>query len=246
MNSGADSARQIALPFAWIRRFDFAAYIAGRNHAAVAALKALSLGEGGGNIYLWGRAGTGKSHLLHAVCGAASARQKNAGYIPLRQIRELSPDLLQGLDSLDLVCLDDLDQLAGKPDWERELFHLFNRMREAGKALVFASRLGPREISIELPDLKTRLAWDLGFLLEPPDDETLIRALRERAAERGLDLPEEIAQYIMTRCARDTHSLFRLLERLDETALERQKRLTIPLLRELLDRGYDPDARKIP
>lgn len=238
MNRDGNSARQIALPFAWIRRFDFASYIAGRNHAAVAGLKALAAGEGSGNIYLWGRTGTGKSHLLQAVCGAASDMQKNAGYIPLNQIRELSPALLQGLDSLDLICLDDLEQLAGKTDWERELFHLFNRMREAGKALVFASRLGPQEISIDLPDLKTRLAWDIGFLLEPPDDDTLIRALRERAAERGLALPEEIARYIMTRCARDTHSLFRLLERLDETALARQKKLTIPLLRELLDRGF--------
>ena len=237
MNQVADSGRQIALPFAWVRRFDFASFIAGRNHAAVAGLKALAVGEGAGNIYLWGRTGTGKSHLLQAVCGAASVAQKKAGYIPLNQIRELSPALLQGLDSLDLLCLDDLEQLAGKTDWERELFHLFNRMREAGKALVFASRQGPQEISIDLPDLKTRLAWDLGFLLEPPDDDALIRALRERAAERGLVLPEEIAQYIMTRCARDTHGLFRLLERLDETALARQRRLTIPLLRELLDRG---------
>ena len=235
MNKGTGHQQQIALPFVQSLRFAFDSYIASRNGEAVAGLRRIAGGESGGNIYLWGRPGTGKSHLLQAVCRSARDRQRNAGYIPLNQIQDLAPALFHGLEVLDLLCIDDLECLAGKPEWELELFHLFNRMRDAGKPLIFASRQGPQEIAIQLQDLKSRLAWDLGYLLSPMEDDVIMRALQQRAAERSFALPDEIAQYIVTRCARDTHSLFRLLDRLDEASLVRQKKLTIPLVRELID-----------
>lgn len=195
------------------------------------------MGQVTGNIYLWGRPGTGKSHLLQAVCTCAQDNYRTAAYIPFAQLDEFTPELLHGLESLDLVCIDDLGRIAGRNEWETALFHLFNRMREANRSMIFAARQGPLEIALGLQDLKSRLSWDLGYYLTPLDDESVAIALKQRAGARMFDLPDEVVSYIVSRVARDTHNLFRLLDQLDDASLASQKKLTIPFVKRLIDTG---------
>jgi len=225
---------QIPLPFIHFDRLDFDAYVAGPNGPAVDILKRTAQGQARGNLYLWGASGTGKSHLLQAVSTTAADNGMRVACIPLAQIAELAPGMLQGLEMLDLVCIDDLQYAAGSAPWEQALFHLYNRLREQDRPLLMSADQGPQSIGMQLPDLKSRLAWDLVFHLHPLDEVSLIQALQQRAQARLFDFPDEVLDYLVKRASRDTHSLFRLLDRLDRASLASKKKITIPFVRDTL------------
>lgn len=226
---------QIPLPLAGRDRPGFELFRAGDNAAAVAALQRIAGGESTGNLYLWGEGATGKSHLLHAACRDAAQAGRRAVLIPLAARGTLTPALLDALEGLDLVCVDDLDAVAGQADWEQALFHLFNRSREAGRSLVFTACTAPAGVAIALPDLKSRLGWDLTFRLAPLAEADRFAALRERAAARGIEIPGEVMDFLVRRVARDMHSLFDWLDRLDHASLAAGKRLTVPFVRRLIE-----------
>jgi DnaA-homolog protein len=215
----------------------FSGFIAGPNAEAVTSLRD-RIGEWR-SLYLWGDRGTGKSHLLQAACHASATRGAAAVYLPLALNHEYTPDILDGLESLALICIDDLQAIAGLDEWERGLFHLYNQARERGGTIVLAGDRAARSLGLGLLDLVTRLGWDLVFQLHPLDDQGLGEALRLRAEALGLELPEEVVVWLLRRCARDTTVLFALLERLDHASLSAQRRLTIPFVRELVG---TPDA----
>jgi len=228
-------AGQIPLPFARYEQLDFATYRTQANHEAVASLKQLAAGVENRNHYLWGQCGTGKSHLLQSACTRASAANRSAAYIPLRLSQSLSPALLTGLATLDLVCIDDLDVIQGQARWEQAIFVLFNEMRECRKPLLFSADHSPKGLAIAMPDLKSRLAWDLVFHLAPMDEASLIQALQERAHTRMFELPDEVVEFLVKRVSRDPHTLFSILDQLDTASLQSQKKLTVPFVKSILD-----------
>ena len=120
----------------------FANYYPGGNGDVVRMLRD-SLATEGEFIYLWGGSGSGKTHLLQAVCHLASARTQPLAYFPLREIVSLSPDVLEGVEQLPLVILDDIDAVAGRVEWERSVFHLYNRIRDRGGRLIMAGSHSP-------------------------------------------------------------------------------------------------------
>ncbi len=184
-------------------------------------------------VFLWGEAGSGKSHLLQAACHASGVA---AAYLPLCEFVELGAGVLDGLEAMSLVALDDLHCVAGIAEWEEALFHLYNRIRDAGGRLLASANSGPLSLGIGLPDLTSRLSWGPVFRVEALDDEGKWKALQQRAAERGMHLGDEVASYLIKHFSRDSHALFDLLERLDRTSLQQQRRLTIPFVREVLNR----------
>ena len=159
----------------------------------------------------------------------------NVAYIPLQQHAVLSPVLLEGLEQLDIVCIDDLDQVAGVNQWELAVFNLFNAMIDAGKPLLFAANASPKGIPVSLADLKSRLGWGMTFHLKPLNEEERFRMLQRRAELRGLVLSDEITAYLARRLPRDMRTLLDILDRLDEASLAAKKKLTIPFVRELLE-----------
>jgi DnaA family protein len=212
----------------------FASYFPGQNQEAVDSLRLSAQGEGESLIYLAGPAGLGKTHLLQAACQQAVVSGRTAVYLPLQQLLELSPALLEGLEQMDLVCLDDVDAVAGHADWERGLFDLFNRMRDGGGTLLAAAERRPDQIRIELADLVSRLGWGVTYVLRPLDEETLFAAVTCRARARGLELPEDTARFLLRRFPRDLASLCDVLDRLDQASLVARRRLTIPFVKAAL------------
>jgi len=207
----------------------FANFFPGDNAAACHALS-----QGAEPfIYVWGTEGSGKSHLLQAACHAVTEQGGQAIYLPLSEAG-LAPSMLEGLEGMALVCLDDLDAIAGKPEWEQALFHLYNRLRDSGNRLLAAGRASPSGMGLRLADLTSRLSWGPVFQLSPLDDSGKAAALQQRAANRGMHMPQEVAAYLLQRAPRDMHALFALLERLDEVSLAAQRKLTIPFVRELI------------
>lgn len=207
----------------------------GRNCEIVAALKKTASGLGEKIIYLCGSRGQGLSHLLQASCHEAARHKITAIYLPLRDLLSQSPEMLLGIESLQLICIDDLQLLSKSPEWEEEIFHLFNRVHDAGGIVIFAGNDLPKSLHLSLPDLVSRLAWGVVYQLHPLSDAEKINVLILRAQARGITLSEEVGKYILSHCPRHMTTLFAALDALDKASLAAQRRLTIPFVREVLD-----------
>jgi DnaA family protein len=210
---------------------DFASFISGRNGEAVSRLRTPQ----DPFVYLWGESGSGKSHLLQAACLQAHRDERLPAYLPLKSQQEIDPEMLQGLESYALVCLDDLEQVAGESLWERAIFNLFNLLRESGGELIVAADRPPARLPIELPDLASRLTWGPCYHLLPLDDEERLELLMASAERRGMSMSVETASFLLHRTPRDIHFLTLLVDRLDTASMAAQRRLTIPFVREILD-----------
>ena len=223
---------QLALPLALAAHARFSTFFEGANAPLVAHLKRLDERATGEAVWIWGRAGSGRSHLLQAAC--ADRARRSAIYVPLSQHDDLRPEMLDGLETLDLVALDDVDRVAASAAWNAALFRLFNGLHAEGGALVLAAAGPPAAAGFGLQDLASRAAAAAVYQLKPLDDSDRLSALQLHAAARGLELSEAAGQYLLTRVSRDMAGLCRWLETLDEASLAAQRKLTIPLIRETL------------
>jgi DnaA family protein len=239
MSAPSSGREQLALNLRLRDASSFENYFVARNREAVERLQhaVRSLGSApqapASWLVLWGEPGTGKTHLLEAACRAAQEQGQAPLYVPLAEKAGLTTALLEDVEQVPLVCVDDIDAVAGDATWEAALFALYERLRTHGGMLVLAAHTSPGAIGLKLADLATRLAAGLVYQLQPLTDEEKIAALRLRARRRGLEMTEEVANYLLTRFPRDMHSLFALLDKLDAATLVAQRRLTIPFLRGL-------------
>jgi DnaA family protein len=209
----------------------FANFAPGANAEILAALE----GAGRDPVWLWGSRGCGKTHLLQAVCAAAGGP---AAYFPLSD-RTVPPAALLGLASCRVICLDDAAAAAGDLSWERALFGLFNEACDSGARLIFAASLPPVQLPWRLEDWRSRAGACVIYHVRDLDETGRAQALKLRAAQRGITLPAETLEYLMKRVPRDLPSLLHLLDELDEASLAAQRRLTIPFIRDALEKHAD-------
>ena len=222
----ADAGRpdQLLLDFGPPQPASLSNFIPGRNAECVAAItataEALARGQRPAHrfITIWGPAGSGKSHLAGALAASAA--------------------VLDGC----LLVVDDCQHLDH--DAQISLFHRFNeRLARDDQGLIAFSDVPPARISV-IPELASRLAWGIVFALEPLDDDALRLALQAGALARGLPLADEVLNWLLTHTRRDMRSLQRILERLDHLSLQQHRRITLPLVRALLqspDRAQPED-----
>lgn len=240
MNVAADP-HQLPLGFVFNERLDFNLYVATGNDAACHRLQTQAIGASG-QVYLWGARGSGRSHLLQAACQLASQHRHRVAYLPLAQFAEHAPTLLDGLETFELVALDDLQAIAGRRDWEQALFALYNSIHDAGRALLVAADSSPRGLTLDLPDLVSRLSASDIFHLQSLTDDGKREALVRRAASRGIELPGEVAAYLLRRTVRDMTGIMAWLDHLDQAQLAAQRRISIPFVKSLLrERGPESE-----
>ena len=235
MSAGRTPGAQLALGFGFSpgRRLDN--FVPGPNAATLAAVRAIASGESSTPLYLRGPQATGKTHLLQGCCAAAQAGGERVAYLPLGSLDEITPAVLGGLHEADVLCIDDVDGVAGDPAWETALFHLYNEAEARGARLVFSGRGGPN--LLQMPDLASRLAAGLMLVLLPPDDALRRAVLNQQASELGFELGDEVAEYILARAPRDLERLSVLVASLDRYALAAKRRVTVVLVREFLAAG---------
>ncbi len=184
-------------------------------------------------LYLWGESGSGVTHLLSATQNANQALSMQ--YLPLKELMQYSPlDVFEGIETLDLICIDDIEQLAGKREWEEAFFYIFNRLRDSNKKLLVGGHLPPAQLSIDLSDLKSRLQWGLILHLPSLQDQDKKQALQFYAKQRGLQLNNEVANFMLQRCPRSSSVLFELMKKLDHASLAEHRKLTIPFIKTVL------------
>jgi len=225
--------KQLPLSIALRESATFENYFPGPNREVVSAVERL-VGEPGGLIYLWGGEGVGRSHLLQAACHLATERGVTSTYLPLTDAWSWPVEMVEGLETLGLVCLDDIGAVAGVEAWEEALFHLFNRLRDTGGALLVSADAAPATVGLGLADLQSRLSWGLTLKLQALNDEQKQQAIELLAYRRGLILSSDAATYLLRHAPRGQATLFALLAQLDEASLAEQRRLTIPFIKSIL------------
>ncbi len=230
------TARQSQLPLNLSLRDSatFDSYVAGPNAQAVDYLHRLAGHGWEPGVYLWGAPGSGKSHLLQAVCHAAGAVGAAAVYLPMELADRFPSEALNGLEHLSRICIDDIEAIAGRRDWEIALVHLIDRVHAAGGGLVVTGNAAPPALGLELPQLASRLAGGLTLQLQILAEADKLQALQWRAARRGLTLTMEAGRYLVRHYGQDMNRLFTALETVDQASLVAQRRLTIPVLRDVL------------
>lgn len=183
-------------------------------------------------LYLWGQAGAGKSHLLQATVAAARACGQSCLYLGFEHIGSYAPAILTG--DFDLLALDDVALLADSVDWQEALMHAINRARARGGKLLLAGNAPPEQLPLGLADLKSRLAWGAVLKLQPLDDAAKLQWLQQRARAAGLELGQAAGQYLLNHCQRDMASLERIFAALNRASLAQMRKLTVPLIKEVL------------
>jgi DnaA family protein len=223
---------QLALPLKLQDHAVFASFWPAGNDALVSYLNELAESGNGPGCWVWGAAATGKTHLLQAVCEKLGDR---AVYVPFANLAAAGPGILDGLSSRQFVCLDDIHLVAGDDDWDLALFELYNMVADSAGILLATATAAPRECRFGLADLESRFSLLPTFRLTALDEADRIKALQLRARYRGLDLPDDTANFLLNRSKRDMATLYGLLDQLDTAALAAKRRLTIPFVKKTLN-----------
>jgi DnaA family protein len=231
--------QQLPLTFEPRERFTFESYIAGHNQLAVDLVRKMARGEGETQLLIWADRGKGKSHLLQAACNLASQNAMAVCYLPASEIMHGSPGIFEGLEQLDMICIDDVDVMLQASEWEEGLFDLINRVRDAGKRILFAASKSPESSQIDLADLRSRLTWGPVFQLLELEDEDKIKAMQKRAEQSGLVMTGSVANYLLSHYPRSLFDLFERLDHLDKASMAMQRKLTIPFIKTVLESDDD-------
>lgn len=213
----------------------FSNFYAGPNQFIVDFLQQFLRLPMGRYLYLWGSEGSGRSHLLQALLQQAHLQNLTSIYIPLQHYSVLNPEVLENIEQYKLVGIDDVDSIAQNPVWEEVLFDTFNRLEEAGQYLIVVSNKSAQELPLKLADLRSRLAAGLSFHIQLLNDEQKQHALKFAACQRGFELPDSVAHYLLTHYGRQQGKLFQLLEKLDQASLVAKRKLTIPFVKLILE-----------
>ena len=216
--------KQIPLPIGVQPQPAFDNFMPGANAAALQHL--LALDAPAAPVYLWGPGGSGKTHLLRAWAAAREAAGQRVGWfdaddkLPWR----LQPDWA-------MVVIDRCDQLS--PDAQHAAFTVFVEATTVGIQIAAAGRLPPVDLGLR-DDLRTRLGWGHVFGIHPLPEAETRAAVRREADRRGVFLPDEVMDHLLTHFPRDLGHLMQLLDRMDRFALAKSRRITVPLLRQML------------
>ncbi|SFN23772.1 DnaA regulatory inactivator Hda [Dokdonella immobilis] len=228
-------SEQLPLALRWPAHQRFETFLAGANADGIDILRHAARGDGIDRVYLCGARGSGKTHLLVAACAEALAGQRSAQYLDLARVARPVADTIRRFGGSELLAIDNVDAIVGARDAEHALFDLYNRCLAEGSTLLFAGSDAPAALGLGLADLVSRLGACTQWLLRPLDEASRRRALQVRAADRGIELDENVLDWLFARQARDLGTLVPLLDRIDRATLAAQRRVTIPFLRQLLD-----------
>lgn len=168
-------------------------------------------------FYLYGGAGTGKSHLLTAICDSYLEVGKSAIKVSLLELLDAPIEAITSLEMYDLVALDDIESISGVPHWQKAVFHLINNNNDGGGQLVFSSRVAPIELKLELPDLQSRLTQAVSVKVPTgqsyADRYALLNSVLDR---KGVHFDPQITDYLLLHGPTQTSTLLQTLEQLEK------------------------------
>jgi DnaA family protein len=227
---------QMALDLSLRDNVSFESFVVGHNKELLHHLTSIAeASEVMPILSVWGETGGGKTHLLNSCYKLAVENDLSPWFVSLSDVASVpgSESMVTDIDDYQVFLVDDLDEIAGSRPWEEKLFQLSNHVRDNGKTLVVASNNPPSCLGLVVRDLLTRLLSGLTYQVLPLAEDQKVCALRERANERGFEVSDDTAAYILNHYRRDMGNLFSILDRIDRASLEQKRLITIPFLRSL-------------
>ena len=224
--------RQIPLAIGPETRPGFDNYVPGGNAAALQHLSALAMPAP--PVYLWGPPACGKTHLMQALAARCQEQGQRVAWF---DAADPAPWALE--PGWSLVVVDRCECL--EPDGQQAAFALFEAAAAHGVQWLAAGRLPPVDLPLR-EDLRTRLGWGHVFALQPLAEAETRAALRREADRRGIFLSDELMDYLLVRFPRDLGHLMAALDGLDRFGLAKGRRITVPLLRQMLAEEGMPES----
>jgi len=228
--------------------YTFGTFVEGKsNQLALAAANQVAENPGGAYnpLFLYGGVGLGKTHLMHAVGNALKANRPGARIVYLHSERFVA-DMVKALQlnaisdfkryyrSVDALLIDDIQFFAKKDRSQEEFFHTFNALLESGQQMILTCDRYPKEIEGLEERLKSRFGWGLTVAVEPPDLETRVAILMNKANQARLDLPHDAAFFVAQRIRSNVRELEGALKRVIASANFTRKPITVELVKESL------------
>ena len=192
--------------------YTFAKFVVGSsNKFAYAAAKAVAdepgKPKGYNPLFIHGDSGLGKTHLLYAIAHAIHEKFPDYRIVYIKGdafTNELISAIREGKNqefrdkyrSCDVFLMDDVQFIAGRESSQEEMFHTFNALYESGRQIVFTADRPPKEMLRLDERLKTRFEWGLPVDVQPPDYETRVAIIKNKAIRRGMNLPDPVLRYI--------------------------------------------------
>lgn len=239
-NEGA--VHQKALDLRFYEKGDFSNWVSPAKSAAmIESICRVIKSQKRESVFICGKAGSGKSHLISALANAQASREDI--FIADLALYHVLPTALLDAAPQRLTLLDNVDAIAGHEDWELALFALFNRFTDgAGINLVMTAKASFDQIAFLRSDLASRLSSGLSLSLDYLSKEECAKALTLRAAGRELKLELKVAEYMVEHCNRDMRKLVKLLDLTDKLSLDAGHALTIPFVKDVMQDALKAEA----
>jgi len=240
--------RVIAHPDSLNCDFRFDNFIEGKsNQLALAAARQIAENPGGSYnpLFIYGGVGLGKTHLMHAVGNALKATKPDAKIVYLHSERFVA-DMVKALQlnaindfkrfyrSVDALLIDDIQFFAGKDRSQEEFFHTFNALLEGDHQMILTCDRFPKEIDGLEERLKSRFGWGLTVAVEPPELETRVAILIEKALSLHVELPHDAAFFIAQRISSNVRELEGALKRVIASSHFTGRAIDVPMVRDSL------------
>ncbi len=194
------------------------------------------------SLYLSGAGGLGKTHLLMAIGNHLAETGTQALYVHCRDLiesldqgeSELPGNLGTPASEIDFLLLDDIDRVAAHPAAQEALYRVYNQTLEQGGTMVFAGRTPLDRLEQTERFLTSRFKWGMTAEILPMEDEATARLLHKLGEDVGLDIPDKIISYLLTRIPRDFRSIKNAVARINEESLRQKHKVTLPLVKTAL------------
>ncbi len=186
------------------------------------------------DLFIYGTKQSGKTFLLQAMCNSYSSMRKSSLYVPLKKVMNYGVEIFESLENIDLICIDGIEQVISKTEWEKEIFNLINKSLISKSRLILTSSKDLKSLSFSLPDLESRIKKIQSYELYPIDDKDIIDAIKYISQFKSINLGDKEAKYLVTYSQRDISNLIQILESLDQLSMEMKRKITIPLIKEII------------
>ena len=207
-------------------------FISKKNNKSIQILKNILLGSDKGvQIFIDDLGSNGKSYLLQAICNDFSNSNNSSIYIPMQEAINLDPSILEGVSELNLICIDDIDLINKRRDWEIALFNLINECYEKECFLLLSGSINKLEA---IPDLVSRIKKMETLRLEAINDDELLEATKAISKNLNMKISDKNMNYLINNSKRDIKTIFRTLSQLEKESLERKKSIGLNLIKEVI------------
>ena len=207
-------------------------FVSKKNNKTIQILKNILLGSDKGvQIFIDDLGSNGKSYLLQAICNDFSNSNNSSIYIPMQEVINLDPSILEGVSELNLICIDDLDLINKRREWEIALFNLINECYEKECFLLLSGSINKLEA---IPDLVSRIKKMETLRLEAINDDELLEATKAISKNLNIEISDKNMNYLINNSKRDVKTIFRTLSQLEKESLERKKSIGLNLIKEVI------------